>query len=446
MYAFLVHLTVLCLVACSGPANTVVPALIPSPVPALPTATLSPTEMPGATASPIPSDTATLVPTLTALPTFTRTALPAAASAATNAPPVTRTALTATGQGLVRYFVNAEKHPKARCNDGTVPLFFYRRGRGIGADKWVIYFKGGGFCASEAACQGRAPTLTSSTPWQRRQLSQLGDDEDRADGILSNDPSHNPDFYNWNHVFMIYCSSDSWAGTRTPSAETFNWYFAGHYIVDAIMDALQDASVVGTPNLSDGTQILFAGSSAGGFGLHNNIDRLAKQFSGKDVRAFSDSAIGPVSTVAEPEAYDTIRKAMASLWQPLLDDSCVEANAAEPWQCTDGEYLIKNDYFTTPLFIFADQIDPVLLDNLAGLNLRDAADRPRVLEYAAALRATLQNEPAAYSTFRGRHVASTNEWFYEFKINGQTLFEILGNWYFNRAGAKNVIETPRPLR
>ena len=37
-------------------------------------------------------------------------------------------------------------------------------------------------------------------------------------GVLNADPNGNPYMYNWNQVFVVYCSSDSFLGDAGPSA------------------------------------------------------------------------------------------------------------------------------------------------------------------------------------------------------------------------------------
>ncbi len=408
----------------------------------IPIATTLPTFTATVIASPIPSNTATSVPPSATL--LKPTAPPVTPASIVPTQP-TRPASVASTETLTRFFVDAAKHPKARCNDGTVPVFFFRRGIGDSVNKWVIYFKGGGNCTDQKSCELRDRSVTSSAPWQRKDLRELGDEEDRADGILSHNASHNPDFYNWNHVFLTYCSSDNWSGTRAASPATFNWHFVGHHITNAMIDALQDQNIVGAQNLANATQILFTGSSAGGAGLRNNLDRLAKQFTRADVRGVSDAGISqPVDSAIEAQ-YQQLKKAQWDLWQPVYDESCVAANAAQPWNCNDGDFLVSNDHIQTPLFIHSDQLDPLVLD-AQGLNLRTRADRPKIEAFAAKIREILLNEPAVFSPFNNRHIILTNERFYEYKINGLTMFQVLGNWYFNRSGPKNVIEAPRPLR
>lgn len=88
---------------------------------------------------------------------------------------------------LTRYEIDKAKHPKAVCNDGSTPVFYYRRGVDSGAHKWVLWFKGGGSCFDAVSCADRDRSLTSATGWTQRNLD--------GDGILSYLLEQNPDFY-----------------------------------------------------------------------------------------------------------------------------------------------------------------------------------------------------------------------------------------------------------
>jgi len=101
---------------------------------------------------------------------------------------------------------NPTLYGKARCNDGTPFTFFIQKGYESTrqSKEWVIYLKGGVFCDDDAfLCSERARNLTTTAPqadgflfdWQRQ-------------GILSDDPAQNPEFYKANHVYAAYCSSD----------------------------------------------------------------------------------------------------------------------------------------------------------------------------------------------------------------------------------------------
>ena len=81
-----------------------------------------------------------------------------------------------------------------------------RKGSGDGAKKYILYLMGGGWCSTLKECYNRSTTiLGSSKDWQESY---------QAFGIFSDDPSVNPDFYNWNAVFVMYCDGGSFAGDQ----------------------------------------------------------------------------------------------------------------------------------------------------------------------------------------------------------------------------------------
>lgn len=383
---------------------------------------------PAASPTPAPTEAPDLQATIAARTEATIATLPASGDAAI---PATT---------LNRFTINQAKHPEAVYNDATTPLFYYRRGVGEGVNKWVFYFKGGGTCYSKETCLDRERNLMSADYWMRpnrRELSVSGG----ADGIFNSDPTLNPDFYNWNHVYMVYGSSDSWSGTREASPETGNLNFRGHFVVDAIIDALLDPSIVGTANLANATHVLLSGSSAGAGGLRHNVDRLAESLSWADVRAVHDASIAPfvdLETVRLAEAAEQMRW---DIWDPILDASCQAAHSSNPWACLPGAYVIANNYINTPIFGRMDQLDPLPLraQNLAREN---PSDRAQVEAFGAEIRSILEAMTGAFSPRSSQHVCLNTDCFYSYEIDGYTMAEVLGNWYFDRPGPKMVIEHP----
>jgi len=89
-------------------------------------------------------------------------------------------------------------------------------------------------------------------------------------GILSPSPAENPYWYNANHVFVPYCSSDSWSGRRSKPESRDSFRFMGSLIVRQVMADLIPLGL-GNPQ---GTDLLMAGSSAGGLGVMLNLDKM----------------------------------------------------------------------------------------------------------------------------------------------------------------------------
>lgn len=109
----------------------------------------------------------------------------------------------------------------AVCNDGTPAAYYFRRGQGTGSHRWVIHLQGGGMCYSVETCQHRSV----STPYL---MTSTGLPSTRTGGGVLSPSSHdNPDFFNANHVYVHYCSSDLWSGDREATAESGGWHFRG---------------------------------------------------------------------------------------------------------------------------------------------------------------------------------------------------------------------------
>ncbi len=159
-------------------------------------------------------------------------------------------------------------------------------------------------------------------------------------GILSDDPEENPHFADANHVFVPYCSSDSWSGTATtknPDGLTF----MGSYIVQEVVRQLAHRE-----ELLTGEELFLTGSSAGGTGVLVNVDYVAKMVSksGLRVRGLVDSGWfldnDPfTSDCANGVAQCSMIKhlqAGVQLWQARVHDECEANNPGEVWQCFLG--------------------------------------------------------------------------------------------------------------
>ena len=90
----------------------------------------------------------------------------------------------------------------AVCLDGTAPAMYFHAANSTtepaAETKWVIYFKGGGWCYEEDDCVRRSRTSDGSTSG----LSQTGG---VRFGPLDQDPAANPTFAHANHVELWYC-------------------------------------------------------------------------------------------------------------------------------------------------------------------------------------------------------------------------------------------------
>jgi Pectinacetylesterase len=264
------------------------------------------------------------------------------------------------------------------------------------------------------------------------------------DGLLSDSDGVNPAFARFNHVRIHYCSSDGYSGDAVRTIGGRKTEFRGHRIVDAVIEDLMEGSVVGSPTLRDATEVIFAGSSAGAFGVHNNVDRIAARLSWAKVKAVADSGwipdippYGPGTLDVRPDTPNGVEYYHA---QP--DESCAAANSGQAGKCLLESFVFR--YLSTPTFVYADQRDQVHLGTLGidGRGSRSPDQQAYVQRYMQLVRESLADVPAAFSPAIGGHTSLANDRYQSVTIEGRTLAQTLATWYTGGTGPVKLIAPP----
>ncbi|ONI03387.1 hypothetical protein PRUPE_6G254300 [Prunus persica] len=149
----------------------------------------------------------------------------------------------------------------AVCLDGSLPGYHYQKGFGSGANSWVLYIEGGGWCNTIESCFWRREIHLGSSKHMGHRV--------HFTGILSPHQAQNPEFFNWNRVKVQYCDGASLAGH--PDKELRNGtrlFFRGQLIWEALMDKFFSLG------LSKAKQALLAGCSAGGLAALIHCDEF----------------------------------------------------------------------------------------------------------------------------------------------------------------------------
>lgn len=206
---------------------------------------------------------------------------------------------------------DAQKHlvsyPGAVCMDGTPPAYYLRHGSGSGSSKWIIFFEGGGWCYTLAACAQRARTdLGSSISYPECLL------RNKIRFYMHHDPKKNPLMYNWNVVYVKYCDGGSYAGDAAVVLEAGQGQTQGRRL-DGRSDEEEEArgqegnasthreglgapretatlhfrgranregtihQLLHTTALGAATDIVLGGCSAGALGIYLGLDQMAAQ-------------------------------------------------------------------------------------------------------------------------------------------------------------------------
>ncbi|GFP81555.1 protein notum homolog [Phtheirospermum japonicum] len=149
----------------------------------------------------------------------------------------------------------------AVCLDGSPAGYHYSEGFGDGANNWLVYLPGGGWCDTTSSCVNRVKTQPGLSSTINITTTYFG-------GILSPRKIHNPDFYNWNRVYVVYCDGSSFVGDVEAVDPETNLHYRGSRIFSAVVDELL------AKGLNNAQNVILAGNSAGGLATILNCDRF----------------------------------------------------------------------------------------------------------------------------------------------------------------------------
>lgn len=364
--------------------------------------------------------------------------------------------------------------PDAVCNDGS-PAVMYVRPAPAGsphADKWVVFFDGGGSCEDPEACLARFCSLGPSPRVfdVAGKMSSLGTPPavDPRHGILSRKASNR--FSAFNQVLVHYCSSDTWLGSAPPKTETasagavsfsYDIQFQGEAIVRDVFATLRSGPTVpngggleeAVPDLDQASLVVLAHESAGN-GLRMHADRLAAELApqGTELLDVSDAGFGPalwdpaINWAASGYAdYDDLGQQLTvprfrTFWEvddSALDASCL-ASGVDDWYCLDNLYVLLEE-LSTPFFARAD-----LSDLIARERYFDWGMFTTLFDYASADAAQFGLLPAGSGFLGvncGGHVAIQTRGFSRTKVRGGTnrsFHDLLWNWVTGAAPTSDL--------
>ena len=390
------------------------------------------------------------------------------------------------GTDLVRATVDTRRFPEAVCNDGSPAVFYYARATtDADKNKWVIMLQGGGGCSSGQLCAQRWCSIDTNYGMDKM-TSTLTKAAIRGNGIL--DPRPENHFGTWNRVMIFYCSSDAWSGTKTTTqhavsgttAIDYDIHFKGARIIDAVLETLRRqprgraAALPGTsaralPDLDSATHVLFSGSSAGGVGVINNVDRIGAKLKATNptlvYKGLLDASFPPPAEgrdythttvcLSNPQAcnysnvmqfsYATVDQALYGM---SVDESCLTWHAAHQpgteWKCGDSTHIAVH-HITTPFFVHQDEQDESIGGSFVEDGYGTAADFGRGVEQALRDLATLNTTaeegsvrnggaplatPGAYGPQCTDHESlKEDSAFFEVKIGGLSYHDVAWNWW-----------------
>jgi hypothetical protein len=343
--------------------------------------------------------------------------------------------------GVQAHLLDLAVHPAAVCNDGSPGYFYFRRGAGGGAHRWLVYLEGGGSCGNSQQCADR---LAMTPGYMTSSGVHAGDGLPMPlEGIKSADPAASPDFYDANLVQLAYCSSDAWAGDHDgnaslPTSDVGHWSFHGHAIVDAVIAEMRGLG------LADGDEVLLVGSSAGGVGVFVNADRVREALGSRirmlalpDAGFMIDYASYDPATMTESTAFPTARASDLAEgrmnWGGTGDASC-EAHAGSSdlahLLCMSPEMLGRGSELTTRFFIRQSQSDRVQIKQFIPRSIAAPDYRARWSAHMVDSLGRVSARHAVFSTADAEHGVVNDDALYGTRlVAGVSLPAAIGEWY-----------------
>lgn len=209
--------------------------------------------------------------------------------------------------------------------------------------------QGGGWCGNLGSCLSRSKgDLGSSKNYPP--TANLGR------GYFDDNPTVNPQMYNWNKVFMRYCDGGSFSGSNLTVTEYQGkkLYFRGKLILDTMMNDLMNEGI------QHATDIVVSGCSAGGLASWLHTDKIRALFS-KSVKVVGlpDSGFF-LDYEATTTKYDQYHSMMIWVFNYMnassgVHQGCIANEIKDPWKCMFAEHTAP--YIKTPMFPLQSEYD-----------------------------------------------------------------------------------------
>uniref|UniRef100_A0ACD5XGW9 Uncharacterized protein n=1 Tax=Avena sativa TaxID=4498 RepID=A0ACD5XGW9_AVESA len=227
----------------------------------------------------------------------------------------------------------------AVCLDGTPAGYHLQRGAGSGSRSWLIHLEGGAWCSTVERCSNRTKSMLGSSNFMKP-IQFAGS------GILDSDQQLNPDFYNWNKVYVRYCDGASFSGDSEGRAQDGSTlHFRGLHIYEAVIDELMGKG------LANATQALLTGCSAGGLATLLHCDDFSARFPREaSVKCLADAGFFlDEKDISGERSFRSVYEGVVQLQnvREVLSKDCL-ANK-DPTECFYPAELIKSIH--TPVFI-----------------------------------------------------------------------------------------------
>jgi len=177
-------------------------------------------------------------------------------------------------------------------------------------------------------------------------------------GVMSDDCKVNPDFCNFNRVYLPYCDGNSFSGNRDAPLvyNNTNLYFRGKRNIDATFQAL-----TASHGFNKATNVVLTGCSAGGLATYMHTDYVATLLP-TTVQKYGAIPISGFfllhNNVENKPVYPNEIQSIFTIANSThgVNDACIAAKtAADQWQCNFATEIYK--YIKSPIFSLDSNYD-----------------------------------------------------------------------------------------
>ncbi|CAO2167333.1 unnamed protein product [Urochloa humidicola] len=343
----------------------------------------------------------------------------------------------------------------AVCLDGSPPAYHFQRGSGSGSQSWIVFLQGGAWCSTTETCSIRKMTEYGSS----KLMEPIA-----FDGIFNDQQPQNPDFYNWNKVFVRYCDGASFSGNAEGEAKDgTKMYFRGLRIWEAVVDELMGKG------MDTAKQALLTGCSAGGLATLLHCDNFRAKFPQEvSVKCLPDGGFFlDAKNLAGERFMRSVFNGVVQLQNvsEVLPKDCLVKK--DPTDCFFPAELIKS--ISTPTFIVNSEYDSWQIQNVVApvgsypggtwSNCRDNIQNcsSKQIDVLHGFRRELIHELMAAkdkrdwglfidSCFTHCQIQSSSSWHSPTspRLGNKTIAEIVGGWYFRRRREVKQIDCKYP--
>ena len=255
-------------------------------------------------------------------------------------------------------------YPDAKCLDGSPGAYYSYRQENV--DRWLIYIEGGAWCFTSESCASRAKGQLGSSLTYLKNFSRdsgHGHNPVLLGGITSSNCTVNPTFCRHNVIFVKYCDGASFTGSTSAGG----LHYRGFDVLTALLTDLKTKQ-----GISDASEVLLTGGSAGGMSVFLHADRVRKSL---ELRPGAKFGAVPLSgffldrenVYGEPvfhgQAMGMYALANSSSGVPR---SCVAERPDDPASCIFSEHAYNS--IESPIFVVDSTLDAYQIPCIMGRN------------------------------------------------------------------------------